>query len=87
MNSPAPQNKPVKEIPIGRIRAKIWANDAPDREVWFNVTVVRSYNVGNVWKESTSFGRDDLPIVSLVVNMAYEWIWDRQASADQLNRK
>ena len=77
----ATKQKPVHEIRLGRIRAAIWANQTESGEIWFNVTVSRLYNDGSRWQQSASYGRDDLPLVSKVVNMAYVWIWDQDGSA------
>ncbi len=30
---------------------------------------------GDLWKESTRFGRDDLPLVAKVADMAHTWIF------------
>ena len=76
----ATKQKPVHEIRLGRIRAAIWANQTDSGEIWFNVTVSRLYNDGNRWQDTTTFRRDDLPLVSKVVNMAYVWIWDQDGS-------
>ena len=73
--------KPMHEIRLGRIRASIWANQSGNREVWYNVTVSRLYKDGEQWKDSTAFGRDDLPIVAKVADMAYAWIWAQEATA------
>ena len=35
--------------------------------------MVRLYRNGDVWKESTRFGRDDLPLVKLVLDKAHTW--------------
>ena len=40
-----------------------------------NVTISRLYKDGEDWKESTSFGRDDLPLVSKVADMAHTWVF------------
>ena len=78
----AQKTKPVHEIRLGRIRAAIWANQAGNgRETWFNVTVSRLYMDGEVWKDSTAFRRDDLPILAKVVDMAYGWIWAQAVPA------
>ena len=77
----ATKQKPVHEIRLGRIRAAIWANQTESGEIWFNVTVSRLYNDGTRWQDTTTFRRDDLPLVSKVVNMAYVWIWDQDDSA------
>ena len=38
------------------------------------VTVVRLFRNGDVWKESSRFGRDDIPLVRLLLDEAYAWI-------------
>ena len=63
----AQKQKPVNEIRLGRIQAAIWANQTEQRDVWFNVTVTRLYKEGDQWKDTTTFRRDDLPIVAKVV--------------------
>ncbi len=69
------KKKPAHEIRLGRIRATIWANETGQDDVWFNVTITRLYNDGDGWKDTTSFRRDDLPVVSKVADMAYSWCW------------
>jgi len=66
--------KPVHEIRFGLIKAAIWRNHTKsgDRH---NVTVSRIYRNGDVWKESTHFGRDDLPLLAKVVDLAHTWIF------------
>ena len=76
------KEKPVHEIRLGRIRAAIWANETENRHVWFNVTVSRLYKDGEQWKDTSTYGRDDLPIVAKVVDMAYAWIWGQEVPAD-----
>lgn len=76
----AEKKKPAHEIKLGRIRATIWPNQTADGDVWFNVTVSRLFKDENGWRDADSFRRDDLPIVSKVMDMAYDWIWKRQAA-------
>ena len=76
------KEKPVHEIRLGRIRAAIWANETENRQVWFNVTVSRLYKDGDQWKDTSTYRRDDLPIVAKVVDMAYAWIWGQEVPAD-----
>lgn len=75
------KQKPVREIRLGRIRAAIWANHS-NGGMWFNVTVTRLFRNGNQWQETHSFGRDDLPVVAKVADMAYAWIWEQEAPVD-----
>ncbi len=74
--------KPAHEIRMGNVRAAIWANGKKPDEVWFNVTVSRSYKDEEGWKDTTSFRRDDLPVAAKALDMAYQWIWERQRAAD-----
>ena len=73
-----PQHKPIHEIRLGTVRAAIWANEDRLNDVWFAVTVSRLYKDDNGWKNSSSFRRDDLPVVAKIMDLAYAWIWDRQ---------
>ena len=72
------KNKPAHEIRLSRIRAAIWANPNGQDDVWFSVTVARLYNDGDGWKDSSTFRRDDLPVVAKAMDMAYAWMWNRQ---------
>jgi hypothetical protein len=68
--------KPVHEIRLGSIKAAIWANDTQNGRR-FNVTVCRLYKDGDEWKRTDSFGRDDLPLVAKVVDMAHTFIFEQ----------
>ena len=72
------RTKPAHEIKIARIRASIWANLNAQQGTWYSVSIVRVYQDGDGWKEATSFGRDDLPLVCKVAEMAYAWIWSQR---------
>ena len=68
--------KPVHEVRLGRIKAAIWANET-DNGVRHNVTITRLYKDGDEWKTSTSFGREELPLVAKVADMAHSWIYQQ----------
>lgn len=65
---------PIHTIRFGLIKACIWQNQTRkgDRH---NVTIARLYRNGDLWKESNHFGRDDLPLVAKVADMAHTWIF------------
>ena len=46
-----------------------------------NVTIERLYKDGDDWKSTTSFGRDDLPLVAKVADLAHSWIFAQAAEA------
>jgi hypothetical protein len=68
--------KPVHEIRLGRIKAAIWENDTQNGTM-YNVTLCRLYHDGTQWKDSASFGRDDLPLVAKVADRVHSWIFDQ----------
>ena len=70
------KKKPAYDFKLGPIYTAVWENEKPNGEVWFNVTIVRSFQVnGGQWRETTSFRRDELPIAAKALDMAYAWIW------------
>jgi len=65
--------QPVHKIRHGAVSASIWRQQT-DKGFVFNVTFQRSYKDGDDWKNSTSFGRNNLLVVSLIAARAFEWI-------------
>lgn len=66
---------PVHEIRFGLIKASIWRNQTSSGQR-HSVSVVRLFRNGDIWKESTRFGRDDLPLVSKITDVAHTWIFE-----------
>jgi len=66
--------KPVHAVRLGRIKAAIWENET-ENGARYNVTISRLYKDDDQWKDSTSFGRDDLPLVAKVADLAHTWIF------------
>lgn len=75
------KSKPVHEVRLGRIKAAIWANEG-ENGTRYNVTFSRIYKDGDTWKDSTSFGRDDLPLVAKVADLAHTWIFQDKESGE-----
>jgi hypothetical protein len=74
-------NRPVNEIRLGRVRAAIWANTT-DTGVRHNVTISRLYKdeKSGEWRDSASFGRDDMPLVAKVCDLAHTWIYENSGN-------
>ena len=68
------KTKPISEIRFGNIKAAIWQNPT-EHGVRHNVTFTRFYKDGEQWKNSDSFGRDDLPKLILAAQKAYEGLF------------
>jgi len=77
--------KPAHKVRLGKIVATIWANRTEKNEVWFSVSIGRRFKVDGEWKDTTSFGRDDLPVAAKAMDMAYAWIWEQQPASKTAN--
>jgi hypothetical protein len=66
-------SQPVHKIRHGAVSASIWCQET-EKGPMFNVTFQRAYKEGDAWKNSTSFGRNNLLVVSLIAARAFEWI-------------
>ena len=73
---------PVHTIRFGLIKASIWQNQtrSGDRH---SVTIVRLYKNGDTWVESSRFGRDDLPLVSKLSDLAHTLIYEQSQAVNQ----
>ena len=65
--------KPTMEIRRGLINVRIRERTSKSG-VRYSLSVVRLYRNGDQWKESTRLGRDDIPLVRLVMDEAHTWM-------------
>ncbi|MBM4073627.1 MAG: hypothetical protein FJ271_32610 [Planctomycetes bacterium] len=71
----AASQKPVKTIRVRGISASIFANKAKTdgKDITFHkLKLQRAYKNGEEWKHTESFGRDDVPVLQLVLQRAWE---------------
>jgi hypothetical protein len=71
----ADKQKPIHEIRLGAVKAAIWENETTNGKR-HNLTVTRLYKDNDEWKRTESFGRDDLPLLAKVVDLAHTWIFE-----------
>ena len=75
------KNQPVHEEKLGRMKAVVWENQGPNGSI-FNVTFSRLYKDGDDWRDSNSFGRDDLPLLAKVADLAHTWIFEQSGATN-----
>ena len=80
-------NQPADRVRLGSVQAAIWENEGPNGP-FYSATIERSYRDGEEWKTTSSFGRDDLLVVSKICDQAHTRICDlitasRAAQANQ----
>jgi hypothetical protein len=77
------KTKPIHEIRLGRIRAAIWLNEG-ENGTWYNAQITRLYKDRNdQWKDSTGFGREDLPLVAKIADLAMTWMFEHPVSSEK----
>ena len=76
--------KPAKSFRLRGVSVSVFENSAKtkDREVTFHkVAIQRSYrDSAGEWQNTTSFGRDDLPVLGLLLKQAWQHILETEAS-------
>lgn len=83
--SAAETNRPFHEVRHRNIRATVWKNDTAKGSM-YNVTVSRSYREGEEWRNSQSFGFDDLMNLAKALYDAHSFISAQQARDRAANR-
>ncbi len=65
--------KPAHKIRNRDLTVTVWRNDS-EKGPWWSVTPSRSYKQGEQWKESDSFGEDDLLPLAKLLDEAHSWV-------------
>ena len=73
--------QPVHEVRRGFIQVRIWRKRTRSG-LRHTVAVSRLFRNGDVWKESARFGGDDIPLLRLVLDEAYTWIYRQSQRAE-----
>jgi hypothetical protein len=83
---PPRESRPVHTIRHRSIKASIWRNMTAKGPV-YNVVIVRGFKDGDEWKDSHSFGYDDLPIVAKILNDCHSFITNLRDKETTESRK
>jgi|RhiMethySRZTD1v2_1073278.scaffolds.fasta_scaffold2112258_1 hypothetical protein len=69
-------DKPVHQIRFGTVKAAIWKNATTTGGTWYNAVFSRSYRDEKTkeWKNSESFGRDELLVLAKLADHVHTWI-------------
>jgi hypothetical protein len=75
----AKPNKPVHEISDGALKVTIWKNDG-EYGPRYSVTCRRRYKdkSADEWKDTYSYGQDDVLALSKLLDLAHTWILAEQ---------
>ncbi len=68
------KKQPAHKIRDGRLSATVWANQTKEGKKLYSVSFSRLYQVGETFRDSASFGRDDLLRIAKLAGEAHSWI-------------
>jgi hypothetical protein len=83
MSNKEASNKPAHRIRSGAIEVAVWRNESEKGGTWYSVTMSRSYKQNEAWKQTDSFGQDDLLVLAKLVDMAHTWIMGQPQQSKQ----
>ena len=66
--------KPLKTFRFRGVSASVFENQTDKGELFHKVSIVRTYKDGKRFHTTPTFSRDELPIVTLVAQQAYDFI-------------
>src|SRR5207253_1105585 len=70
--------KPTHEIRLSAVKGTIWLNQG-ETGTWYGVAFTRLYkDEQGEWKQTTTFGYDDLLDLMKVANEVHSWIWRQE---------
>lgn len=71
------KSSPIHSVKVGRVRAAIWENTS-ENGAWHSVTFSRLYkDDSGAWKDSSSFSRDDLPLLMKVADQVHTFLFQK----------
>jgi hypothetical protein len=71
------KSAPVQEIRRGLIVVRVWRKRTR-QGLRHTVSAMRLFRDGDNWKESTRFGRNDIPLLRLALDEAHTWIYQQK---------
>lgn len=73
----------VREVEVGRVRARIWKNRSAVADSAYEVSIVRAVADGQRGVEDSTFlGRDDLLLAARALDIAHAFICRSEAARD-----
>lgn len=80
-------DRPVKKFQSGAIEVAVWKR-TNDHGTFYNASASRSFKreEQSEWERTSNFGRDDLPVVTALQQLAFAWIIATEAKEREARR-
>lgn len=72
------ENTPIHRIRLSTLSVAIFENETDGGQIFYNTQFNRSYRSGDSWKQTRSFGKDDLLNLAKLSDLAHSWIHEQQ---------
>ena len=72
------KTRPIQTLRDGKLKAVIWKNPS-EKGHFYSVDLIRSYQDGEIWKDTHSFSGTELLRVSRLAQKAYDRIAELRA--------
>ena len=74
-------SKPAQVFRARGVSASVFKKQSGKDTPFFKVAIQRTYKDGDDFKTTSSFGRDELPLVAHVANQAWEFVLEQEAAS------
>ena len=71
-------NKPEKVFRHRNLSASIFRNEAKNGGKFYSVVMQRAYKDGDEFKHSSSFTRDEIPVVRHLLDLAWKYVLEAE---------
>ena len=76
--------RPIHTERSGNIEVAVWEQEN-GQGTGYAVTGSRSFRRGGKWERSNQFFRNDLPVLTVLLNRTYEWFLSQENAVGSLN--
>ena len=80
-------NKPMQKLQLRGISASVFENQSENGVAFYKVSITRTYKDGDEFKTTSTFSRDDLPIVQELTRQAWLTILKVEANKKKSSDK
>lgn len=77
---PSASTKPIQSFRLKGVSASVFENRSEHDVPYFKIQLTRTYRAVDGFKTTNVFSRDDLPIISLLADRAWQFVLDHEAT-------
>lgn len=79
-HEPSAAHKPLQSFRLKGVSASVFENHSEQDVPYFKVQLTRTYRASDGFKTTNVFSRDDLPVVALLADRAWQFVLDHETA-------